>query len=116
MKILNNNALDLQGADHEVITVGIVTKGTRNLVSSVLDGGSPSSLPTDVTTSSFSFTLDKSKHNPTILTMLFTFSERDGGNYAITVTGSGGGDTSHFTVAQLFHIPGDSITYTLDIT
>jgi uncharacterized protein YndB with AHSA1/START domain len=115
MKIRNNNPLDLEGADGEKITVEVHSVGTKHLVSYTLDGET-ASMPSDQPTSTLSFTLNKGKHDPSILTMLFTFSEQDGGNYDITVTGSGGGQTSHYSVTQFFGIPGDAISYTFDVT
>lgn len=114
MQVLNNNPLDLRGADREVLTVRVVSSGTQNLVSYTIDGQTRN-LPTGVTQSSFKFTLDKSKHDPSLLTMLFTFSGTEEGRYEVTIRGSGG-DVSDFTVGQFFGIPGDSITYTIDVT
>jgi hypothetical protein len=114
MKIRNNNPLDLEGADGEKITVEITSTGTASLVSYTLDGQT-NSLPSDQPVSSLSFTLKKAAHDPSVLTMLFTFSEADGGNYDIVVSGSGGGQTSHYSVTQFFGIPGDSISFTLDV-
>ena len=115
MKIRNNNPLDLEGVDGEEITVEVRSTGTANLVSYVLDGKT-SSLPSNQSTASFSFTLDKAAHDPTVLTMLFTFSESENGNYDITVSGNAPGQTSDYSVTQFFGIPGDSISYTIDVT
>lgn len=115
MKIRNNNPLDLEGANGETITVEVRSTGTRHLVSYTLDGQT-SSMPSNQQVASFSFVLNKAAHDPSVLTMLFTFSEPDGGNYDITVSGSGGGSTSHYSVTQFFGIPGDSISYTIDVT
>lgn len=115
MKIRNNNPLDLEGVDGETITVDVHSSGTKHLVSYTLDGET-ASMPSDQPTSRLTFTLDKAKHDPSILTMLFTFSDQDGGNYDITVSGSGGGPTSHYSVTQFFGIPGDAISYTFDVT
>lgn len=114
MHVMNNNPLDLRGEDGEVLTVDVDSSGTENLVSFTLDGQT-SNLPTGVSHSSFPVTLDKSRSDPSLLTMLFTFSGSEHGRYVITITGSGGGDTSVNTVQQFFAIPGDSITYTIDI-
>jgi hypothetical protein len=114
MKIRNNNPLDLEGADGEKITVEVSSNGTRNLVSYTLDGQT-SSL-SDQSTSSLSFVLNKAQHDPSVLTMLFTFSEPDKGNYDLAVSGSAGGQTSHYSVTQFFGIPGDSISFTIDVT
>jgi hypothetical protein len=114
MRILNNNPLDLAGVDGEKITVQVKSVGTRHLVSYTLDGQT-ASLPTDNSASELSFTLAKNRHDPSLLTMMFTFSEPDGGNYEISVSGDQGGQTSHYAVTQFFGIPGDSITYTIDV-
>lgn len=114
MRMRNNNPLDLEGADNEQITVAVRSSGTKHLVSFTLNGAT-SSLPSDDATSQLSFTLGK-ENDPTVLTMLFTFSEGDGGNYDITVSGSGGGQVAHYSVTQFFGIPGDSISYTFDVT
>jgi hypothetical protein len=114
MRVLNGNPLDLRGSNGEMITVKVNSGGTENLVSYTIDGDTDS-LPTGVTHSAFNFPLDRNRRDPSLLTMLFTFSGDNDGRYDITITGSGGGDTSRFTVEQLFGIPGDSITYTIDV-
>lgn len=114
MRVLNNNPLDLRGNDQEVLTVTVISSGTQHLVSFTLDGNT-NNLPTGGSQSSFTFTLDKSKNDPSLLTMLFTFSGSQDGRYNISITGSGGGDVSRFAVDQFFGIPGDSITYTIDV-
>ncbi|HKS28112.1 MAG TPA: hypothetical protein VJS44_09845 [Pyrinomonadaceae bacterium] len=114
MRVMNNNPLDLQGANQETITVTVDSSGTENLVSYTLDGNS-ASLPTGVSHSSFNFKLDRQRRDPSLLTMLFTFSGSADGRYDITVRGSGGGDVSDFSVGQFFAIPGNSITYTIDV-
>jgi hypothetical protein len=115
MRVMNDNPLDLQGVNQEMITVTVDSSGTENLVSHTLDGSS-ASLPTGVTHSSFNFILDRNRRDPSLLTMLFNFSGEDDGRYDITIQGSGGGDISRHTVRQFFGIPGDSITYTIDIS
>jgi hypothetical protein len=115
MKLRNNNPLDLEGADGEKLSIKVQSSGTKHLVSYTLDGQT-ASMPSDQPTSTLNFTLDKAKHDPTILTMLFTFSDPDAGNYDITVSGDSGGQTSHYSVTQFFGIPGDAITYTFDVT
>jgi hypothetical protein len=114
MRVMNNNPLDLQGADKEAISVTVDSSGTQNLVSYTIDGQT-NNLPTGVSHSSFSFILDKKRSDPSLLTMLFTFSGTEKGRYVITIKGSAGGDTSRFAVEQFFAIPGDSITYTIDV-
>jgi hypothetical protein len=114
MKIMNNNPLDLRGRDGEIIDVEIKSTNTTHLVSRVLDG-QRGSQPSNSSVSKFSFQLDKTQFDPSILTMLFTFSSQNDGSYEITVSGDPNGQTSHFSVAQLFGIPGDAITYTVDV-
>lgn len=112
MRIRNNNPLDLEGNDGEQIVVDVDATGTKRLVSFTLNGVT-SSLPSEGP-SQISFVLDKI-NDPVLLTMLFTFSEPDGGNYDLTVTGSAGGHVAHHAVTQFFGIPGDSIAFTIDV-
>ncbi|MBV9959308.1 MAG: hypothetical protein JO360_12860, partial [Acidobacteria bacterium] len=91
MRIMNNNPLDLAGADGEVITVDVTETGGNLLLVNTTLNGVTSSLPRDEPRAAFSFNLE-SDH--TVLTMLFTFSVNDGGNYDIAVSGSAGGQTS----------------------
>lgn len=114
MRIRNNNPLDLEGNDGEQITVTVKSSGTKHLVSFTLNG-STSSLPSNDDTSRIQFVLDKSADDPVLLTMLFTFSDPEGGNYELTVSGSPGGQVAHHSVTQFFGIPGDAITFTIDV-
>lgn len=109
MKIRNNNPLDLEGRDGEVITVQITATGTVFAVSSDLDGESKPASP------SFSFPLRKSAHDPSILVLFFIFSNNGGGIYNMKVTGSAGGDTAHYSVAQFQNEASNAIAYTFDI-
>ena len=113
MRIRNNNPLDLEGNDGEQITVNVKATGTKRLVSFTLNGDT-SSLPSDGP-APIRFVLHKAKNDPVLLTMLFTFSEAEGGNYDLTVSGSAGGQVAHHAVTQFFGIPGDSITFTIDV-
>ena len=63
----------------------------------------------------FSFTLDKSRNNPNILTLVMTFSSSTGGEYEISVRDAKT-DTivSTYTVKQLGAVP-MALTYTFDI-
>jgi hypothetical protein len=111
MKIRNNDPLDLEGDNGETITVRVVATGTQFLVNYVLDGvGSPLAVGLPLI-----FTLDKSKHDPSILTFLVTFSNLANGGYRFEVTGSHNVDTSIYAVTQSFGIPGNSFTYTFDV-
>ena len=112
MRIRNNNPLDLEGNDGEQITVDVHATGTKRLVSFTLNGAT-NSLPSEGP-SRIPFVLDKT-NDPVLLTMLFTFSEPDGGNYDLTVSGSAGGQVAHHAVTQFFGIPGDAITFTIDV-
>lgn len=115
MNVHNGNALDLSGKDGEEITVTVrETTGKPLLVSFTRNGIETGSLSPNKSSDSFKFNLDKSERDPTLLTMLFTFSGSDD-HYSIVVRGEGG-DTSRFAVFQDFNVPGDSITYTIDIT
>jgi hypothetical protein len=62
----------------------------------------------------FNFTLSAA-NNPTILVVFFVFSSTSGGSYNVTLTGSAGGDTSHYTVAQFSDEAANAIAFTFDI-
>jgi hypothetical protein len=113
MRIRNNNPLDLEGNDGEQITVNVQSSGTQRLVSFTLNGDT-SSLPISGP-SQIRFVLDKSENDPVLLTMLFTFSESEGGNYDLSASGGAGGPVAHHSVTQFFGIPGDAITFTIDV-
>jgi hypothetical protein len=116
MRVHNGNALDLSGAQGEQITVTVAeTTGKPLLVSFDRNGVQTGSLDPGKASDSFGFPLDRNERDPTRLTMLFTFTGSDD-FYDIVVQGDQGGDTSQFAVAQDFNVPGDSITYTFDIT
>jgi hypothetical protein len=110
MKIRNNNPLDLQGQDGEQITVRVTATGTVYAVTHDLDGTSGVHPPV------FSFTLNRAANNPSILVLFFIFSNNGGGIYSITTTGSAGGDTAHYSVAQFQNEASNAIAYTFDIT
>jgi hypothetical protein len=115
MNVHNGNALDLSGQNGEEITVTVEeTTGKPLLVSFTRNSIATGSLSPDKSRDSFKFTLDRNEGEPTLLTMLFTFTGSDD-NYFIVVRGEGG-DESQFEVTQDFGVPGDSITYTIDIT
>lgn len=108
MQIRNNNDLDLAGNDKEKITVNVVSTKPGDTVAYALDGvkGGPLSSP-------FTFQLDKAQHDPSVLTLVFTFVGADGA-FQITVTGSNGGPTSFYTFDQ-FGVAVGSISYTIDV-
>jgi hypothetical protein len=108
MRILNNNALDLAGDDKERITVKAVSKKPGDTVAHALDGSSGGALPNP-----FTFTLDKSSRDPSVLTLVFTFVGSDG-SFDITVKGSNGGPTSFYTFRQ-FGVAVGSVSYTFDV-
>jgi hypothetical protein len=115
MRVHNGNALDLSGIQGEEITVTVEeTTGKPLLVSYSRNGVDTGSLLPNQSSDSFKFNLDKNERDPTLLTMLFTFTGSDD-HYNIFINGQGG-DTSRFAMAQDFNVPGDSITYTIDIT
>lgn len=114
MRVHNGNALDLSGTQGEAITVTVEETTGKPLLVSYTRNGATGSLSPDKSSDSFHFKLDKSERDPTLLTMLFTFTGSDD-HYNIFVQGEGG-DTSRFAVVQDFNVPGDSITYTIDIT
>jgi hypothetical protein len=108
MQIRNNNPLDLTGDDQEQITVKAVSKKAGDTVACVLDGEERGPMPNP-----FKFRLDKSKNNPSVLTLVFTFVG-GGGAFDMTVTGSSGGPESFFTFNQ-FGVAAGSIAYTFDV-
>jgi hypothetical protein len=114
MRINNNNPLDLSGANSENITVTVEEAAGNLLLVSYALNGKTGSLSPDVSKDSFQFSLDLNEKNPTLLTMLMTFTAENG-HYDLTVQGDPQGQTSHFSVIRRFHVPGNSITYTFDI-
>jgi len=108
MKIRNNNPLDLAGDDKEQITVKVVSTKQGDTVAYALDQAQGGVLPNP-----FTFTLDKSKHDPSVLTLVFTFVGSDG-SFEITVTGSNGGPASFYSFDQLGVAVG-AISYTIDV-
>jgi hypothetical protein len=112
MRIRNNDPLDLEGNDGEQITIDVKATGTKRLVSFTLNGQT-TSLPT-TGPAQVRFVLRK-QNSPVILSMLFTFSESEGGNYDLTASGSFGGQIAHHSVTQFSGIPGDSIFFTIHV-
>ena len=113
MRIRNNNPLDLSGVNAENITVSVrANNQTIFGVTFDLDGAK------GVLPQPFNFTLSKPAQAPfvSVLTLFFVFSSGGGGAYELVVSGSQGGDTSHFTVSQFEDMAADSIAYTFDIT
>lgn len=108
MQIRNNNALDLTAEDGEQITIKAVSKKAGDTVAFALDGVGGGALPNP-----FTFTLDKTQNNPSVLTLVFTFVG-GGGAFDVTVSGSKGGPDSFFTFNQ-FGVAAGSISYTFDI-
>lgn len=108
MEIRNNNALDLGGDDQEQITVRAVSKKPGDTVAYALDGVKGGVLPNP-----FTFTLRKAMHDPSVLTLVFTFVGQ-GGAFEITVTGSNGGPASFYSFKQ-FGVAAGSISYTIDV-
>jgi hypothetical protein len=105
---IRNNPLDLAGSDGERITVRAVSKLAGDTVAFALDGSPGGPLPNP-----FTFILDKTRRDPTVLTLVFTFVAA-GGAFEITVVGSGDGPQSFFTFNQ-FGVAAGSISYTFDI-
>jgi hypothetical protein len=106
MVILNGNPTTLQGNDGEIITVSVVSSGTVPQVAlSLNDAPLPSS----------SFPLNKTIANPFTLVVAVAYSQDNGGTYVITLTGSGGGDTSVVTLTQAPNQTDDAVAYTIAI-
>ena len=105
----NYNPLDLQAPDKSIIKVEVTSEGTTQLVSFAINGEPR-------TGNTLTFSLDKAKNDPAILTVLFQFSNSDGGVYKVRVTSSSGGPTSEFEVRQQGGVASEAITYTIDVT
>ncbi|MGH9873736.1 MAG: hypothetical protein ACRD9S_14905 [Pyrinomonadaceae bacterium] len=108
MQIINNNPLDLAGDDQEEITVKAVSAKPGDTVAFALDGVKGGILPNP-----FTFKLNKAAHDPSVLTLVFTFVGQ-GGAFQTTVTGSNGGPPSVFNRKQ-FGVAFGSISYTIDV-
>ena len=108
MQIINNNALDLAGDDQEVLTVTVVSKQPGDTVAYALNGSEKAILPNP-----FTFKLNKAAHDPSVLTLVFTFVGQ-GGAFQTTITGSNGGTPSVFNRKQ-FGVAFGSISYTVDV-
>jgi hypothetical protein len=108
MQIMNDNPLDLAGDDKEDITVKVVSKKPGDTVAYALDGVKGGILPNP-----FTFKLNKSAHDPSVLTLVFTFVGQ-GGAFETTVTGGNGGPPSVYNRKQ-FGVAFGSISYTLDV-
>jgi hypothetical protein len=108
MQIRNNNPLDLTGDNGEQITVRAVSTLAGDTVAFALDGHGGGALPNP-----FTFTLNKALHNPSVLTLVFTFVDA-GGAFNVTVMGSHGGPQSFFVFNQ-FGVAVGSISYTFDV-
>lgn len=109
MKIRNNNSLDLEGNNVEQITVNITASGTVFAVAFDLDGTAAAF------TNPLTFILDKATHNPSVLVLFLTFSNKKGGLYSIDVSGSSGGEISHHKVAQFLNEPDDAVAYAFNV-
>ena len=109
MQIMHNNPLDLAGDDQETITVDVKSKLQGDTVAYSLNRGAAGGvLPNPLT-----FKLDKAAHDPSVLTLVFTFVGANG-SFEITVTGSKGGPASFYSFDQLGVAVG-SISYTIDV-
>jgi hypothetical protein len=108
MQIMNKNPLDLAGNDQEQITVSVVSLKQGDTVAYSLDGVKGGVLPNP-----FTFKLNKAQHDPSVLTLIFTFVGQ-GGAFQTTVTGSNGGPPSVYNRKQ-FGVAFGSISYTLDV-
>ena len=111
MEIRNNNPLDLAGADNEQITVQTGATGTAYSVAYDLDGEG------DALPKLFHFTLrkDPGNQNVMLLVLFFIFSQAGGGRYDIAVSGSKGGPTAHYTVAQVASEDSNTIAFTFNV-
>lgn len=108
MQILNDDPLDLAGDDQEDITVKVVSKKPGDTVAYALDGVKGGVLPNP-----FTFKLNKAAHDPSVLTLTFTFVGQ-GGAFEVTVTGSNGGTPAVYNRKQ-FGVAVGSISFTVDV-
>lgn len=108
MQIRDNHPLKLTGDDQEQITIRVVSKEPGDTVAYALDGVKGGVLPNP-----FTFRLNKGAHNPTVLSLVFTFAG-SGGEFEMTVTGSNGGATSVYTQEQMQGVVG-AISYTIKV-
>ena len=111
MQIRNNNPLDLAARDGEQITVRTTFKGTAYSVAySVQD-------MEDALPQTLRFTLRKPPANQraVLLVLVCIFSNPAGGMYHFEVSGSDGGQTAHYTVAQFEDEPENTIAFIFDV-
>jgi hypothetical protein len=111
VEIRNNNPLDLAGADGEQITIQTTANGTAYSIAYDLDGNG------DALPQLFRFTLRRNpaNQNTMLLVLFFIFSNPGGGRYDIAVSGSQGGPTSHYTVAQVASEDSNTIAFTFNV-
>jgi hypothetical protein len=111
VEIRNNNPLDLAGAHGERISIQIVARGTAFSVAYDLDGAG------DAVPQPFPFTLRRNpaNRNLTLLVLFFIFSNPGGGRYEISVSGSEGGPTAHYTVSQFANEDSNTIAFTFNV-
>lgn len=111
MEIRNNNPLDLAGVNGEQITVKTTVRGTAFSVAFDLDGRG------DALPQPFRFQLRRNPTNQNVmlLVLFFIFSNPGGGRYDIAVSGSGGGPTAHYSVAQFEDEDSNTIAFTFNV-
>lgn len=102
MKKRNGSDLQLDCAKDETITVTIAETATNLAVTFELNKPPGAVFPA---AKSLTFTVQRGDVGPgmpfdALLTLFVTFTGTSGGRYDVTITGSGGGDTSRFFVVQ----------------
>lgn len=110
MKMRNNNPRYLEGNNSETITVQVKARGTGQQVAFSHDGATGNLLENSPP---LTFTLDKN-HDPSILVMVFIYTNLGNGKYEINVTGSSGG-SSQYTVTQFEDEALDTVAYVFDV-
>ena len=102
MIIISEDRLFFGGEDGETITVTLKSLNTRHAVNAILDGAPKQMTSTGTQSSTLSFKLDMSKHDPSILLLFFQFfSAAGGGLYKVVVKGDKGPKTFTMVVDQL---------------
>jgi hypothetical protein len=71
--IINEDRLFFGGEDGETITVTLKSLNTRHAVNAILDSAPEQMTSTGTQSSTLSFKLDMSKHDPSILLLFFQF-------------------------------------------
>ncbi len=110
MIVVSDDPPIFQGQDGEEITVMVHSSGTVHLVTYTLDSGPAGHLPEGTP---LRFDLNKTKHNPSVLKLVFVYTNPNGGSYTVDISGDQGGSWSK-TYSQN-GIPVDSKRFTFQV-